>query len=512
MFLGSVRQSSKAQSKEMPAPTGGWNAKDSLTDMKPNHAVILDNYFPEPERVRLRQGYAAYATGMTGNIDTLLVYTGLTGSQKMFAAIATAVYNVSLAGAVGAAVLSSKTNGRWQYTHMGTAGGQFMFMCNGADTPQLYDGTNFADTTLTGPTVTNVIWCQTHQRRIWIGEKDKLSAWYGGVNAITGAFTEFPLHGVAQLGGYIMGMATWTRDGGSGADDVAIFVTSQGEAIVYSGYDPSDAATWSLVGVFRIGKPIGRRFAIKAGADVILITEDGFVSASSILQTDRSQAGKAAFSDQINKAVNSVVRSSGSNFGWQPILYPRGTMLIVNIPYSATTSYQYVFNTITQAPCRFVGMNANCWEVFGDNIYFGGKDGKVYKADTGATDNGSAIVGDILPAFSYFGSKGNKKKFCMCETVFEGDAQVNPSMKLYVDFKRPANMPSTTSVLAGTGAVWDSGLWDAGVWAGSEDVFRSLKSVTGYGRAGSLRIKTSTKTTRPALLSINYVFQLGGMV
>lgn len=513
MFMLQPRATSKKSvSKAMPAPVGGWNARDALANMKPEQAVILDNYFPEEARIRLRQGHTSHATGMSGNVDTLMVYTGITGTQKLFAANNGYIYNSTSAGAVGAADVSGLTSNRWQYVNIGTAGGQFLFCCNGSDTPKTYDGSSWADTTLTGPTVADLVWCNSHQTRLWIGEKNKLSAWYGGPNAITGGFTEFPFHGVATLGGYIMGMATWTRDGGSGSDDVAMFVTSQGEAIIYSGTDPSDASTWSLIGVFRIGKPIGRRFHIKAGADVILMTEDGFVSGSSILSTDRSQAENAAISAQINRAVNEAVRTSGSNFGWQPILYPRGTMLLFNIPISGTTSHQYVFNTLTKAPCRFIGQNANCWALFGDNLYFGGKDGVVYKADNGNSDNNSSIVGDVLPAFSYFGYPNNVKKFNLCEPVFEGEVSINPSISLHLDFRRPTTMVSSTSVGSGTGAVWDVDKWDVGLWGGGEEIYRSWRSVTGVGRAGSLRIKTSTTTTRPAIIAINYVYQTGGFL
>jgi hypothetical protein len=42
-------------------------------------------------------------------------------------------------------------------------------------------------------------------------------------------------------------------------DDYAAFITSEGQVAVYSGADPASSTTWSLVGVFDIGAPIGRR-------------------------------------------------------------------------------------------------------------------------------------------------------------------------------------------------------------------------------------------------------------
>jgi hypothetical protein len=369
---------SPARPKTIPAPVGGWDTRAAIAEMPEKNAVIMDNWFPGTDRVTLRRGSANHVTGMSGNVETLFEYAPLTGSGSLFAANGGNIYDVTSAGTVGAAVATGKTNDRWQQLQIGTAGGQFLFAVNGADAPINYNGSAWATTpAITGPTATNLIWCNLHQRRLWIGEKDSLQAWYLPVNSIGGAATAFSLAGVAKLGGYIMAMGTWTRDAGDGPDDVAVFITSEGEAIIYQGTDPSTAANWALTGVFRIGKPIGRRCIIKGGGDLIIITQDGFVNAASILVTDRAEAERVALSSQINKAVNDAVRSYGGLFGWQPIIYPLGTMLMVNVPQSATVAHQYVFNTLTGAPCRFKGMNALCWGLLNDGLYFGTSDGRV---------------------------------------------------------------------------------------------------------------------------------------
>ena len=248
------------KSASLPPPVEGWDCREALADMPIKRAIILDNWFPGTDKVTLRKGFTSYATGMSGAVESLLPYTPLTGTGKLFAANGTSVYNVTSTGAVGAAELTGKTNARWQYVQMGTAGGQFLVIMNGADAPLNYNGSAWSTSpAITGPTAANLIWCNLHQRRLWFGEKESLTAWYLAVNTIGGAASSFSLAGIATLGGYIMGMGTWSRDSGSGADDVAIFLTSEGEAIVYQGTDPSSAATWSLIGVFRIGKPIGRR-------------------------------------------------------------------------------------------------------------------------------------------------------------------------------------------------------------------------------------------------------------
>jgi hypothetical protein len=506
-----MARSAVVKSASLPPPVEGWDTREALADMPVKRAIILDNWFPQTDKVTLRNGFASHATGMSGSIESLLPYTPLTGLGKLFGANGTSIYDVSSSGAVGAASLTSLTNARWQSTQIGTSGGQFLFAVNGADAPISYNGSAWANPSISasGLTAANLVWTNLHQRRLWFGEKNSLTAWYLTVNTIAGTPSSFSLAGIATLGGYIMAMGTWSRDGGNGADDVAIFLTSEGEAIVYSGTDPSSSSTWSLIGVFRIGKPLGRRCMIKAGADLIMVTQDGFVAASSILVADRAQAERVAISAQINKAVNDAVRSYSSIFGWEPFIYPRGAMLIFNIPQSSTSFHQYVFNTITRAPCRFTGVNAVCWGLMNDSAYFGGTDGKVYKFDTGSNDNSTAIAGDALQAFSDFGSRGINKAFKLAEPLFESNGNPNAALDLNVDYQVRA--PSgVSSASANTAATWGVSKWGVGTWGSASQIYRGWRGVRGIGRSAALRVRVSTISARPSWVATNFTYAEGG--
>jgi hypothetical protein len=482
--------------------------------MKVGYAPIMDNWFPGTEKVTLRRGSAEHVTGLGASVETLMPYNALSGTPALFGVAGGSIYNVTTSGAVGAAVSTGYTNSRFQHVQIGTSGGQFLFAVNGEDAPISFDGTTWANPSITasGFVPADTIWCNLHQNRLWFGAKNSLDTWYLPVRSIAGTCVVFPLASVAQMGGYVMAMGTWTRDGGDGTDDVAVFLTSEGEAILYQGTDPSSASTWALIGVFRIGKPIGRRCMIKAGADLIMVTQDGFVAASSILSLDRSQAQKVALSEQINKSVNDAVSAAGSTFGWQPFLYPKGTMLIFNVPtIVAGTYHQYVFNTITGAPARFTGMNAICWGMLGDNAYFGGADGTVYLSDTGASDNGSAINGDVLPAFDYFGSPGMVKRFGLVEPIFQSEGNPNAAIDLNIDFQIavPTGVPSASPV---NSARWGVSRWGIGVWGSALQIYKGWRGVRGIGRSASLRIRVSSTTSRPSLVATNFSFTRGGIL
>ncbi len=52
-----VPQQRRAVTASLPAPIGGWNARDSLAEMNPLDAVQLTNFYPTPTDVTMRRGY-----------------------------------------------------------------------------------------------------------------------------------------------------------------------------------------------------------------------------------------------------------------------------------------------------------------------------------------------------------------------------------------------------------------------------------------------------------------------
>src|SRR5262245_50487414 len=90
----------------LPAPTQGWYVGANLADAPPGTAYVLDNAFPQLDYIRMRKGSAAYATGMpNAAVSTLIPYQGPT-ANKFFAFCNGNIYDISNAGAVGAAVVS----------------------------------------------------------------------------------------------------------------------------------------------------------------------------------------------------------------------------------------------------------------------------------------------------------------------------------------------------------------------------------------------------------------------
>lgn len=497
-----------------PSPVGGWNARDALAQMKETDAVVLDNWHPNTSYCEIRGGYIDHATGMTGNGKTLAVYNAMTGTNTMFCTTVSGTYNVTSSGAVGASV-AARTNGKHQWVMFGDGSSNWLIMCNGVDKPLYYDGTAWtavdASTTpaLTGVTSSNLISVNVFKGRLFFIENNTLYFWYLAAGVAGGALTKFDLAGEFQRGGYLMAMATWTRDAGNGQDDVAAFISSEGEVAVYQGNNPSVAANWAKIGSYFIGRPLGRRCVRQFGGDVVILTQNGTFPLSAALQSAAIDY-KMALSFKIEKAFTDSARTYGSTFGWSATVYPAQSALIVNIPIvEGGTHYQYVMNTITKAWCRFIGWDAEDFVVMGGELYFT-TGTKTCKAWTGFVDGTSDIVAYGKQAFSYFGSNVIKK-FKMYRPVLSVNGNLSFLTDIDVDFKDTTiNGVATYSVTSG--ALWDSANWDEGLWAADLEIARQWTSPDEWqGSCASGKLKVATNSLTVQWMANDIIYEKGGI-
>lgn len=500
--------------RSVPAPVGGVNARDALAQMPETDAIICDNWFCSPSYVAVRNGCQSWATGLPDVVETVMAYNGLSILKK-FAVSNNSIYEITNQGAVGAAVVSGLGTSRLQHAMFNAGSGNVLVWANGADTPQWYNGTTWANTTISGVglTAANLITVTVHQQRCWYIEKNTMNVWYSASQAFQGTLTVFPLGQLFKQGGYLMQMASWTIDNVAGINAYAAFITSEGEVAIYQGYDPSQLSTWSLVGVFKIGRPIGRRCITKFGSDVLCITADGLTPLSKALLTDRTQGSAATVTYKILNAINTDVQNYAGNFGWQVIEHPIGNKLIINVPeVEDSTSHQWVKNVVRQDDggwSRFRNWNAFCWEVQQDSLYFG-SDQAVYLADIGTSDAGNPIVADCLPAYSYFGVPGQQKSWEFARPIFQASATIQPVITLNVDYANV--MPSSIPLLSGGVALWDVSPWDVTPWGdiAPSITVKNWQGITGLGYAASGRISLQTQGIACQWYSTDYLFKPGG--
>lgn len=500
--LGEIRSASTS----IPAPVGGWNARDPLDLMAPQDAVKLENIIPNTTSGKLRRGYREHADGMGSNaVETLIEYAGKDGSRKLIAAANSNLYNATTYDTSATSLGSGYTNNRWQSVQIKDK----LILVNGDDQPLQYDGSTVSNAAYTGVADDSVfIQVSLYKSRLYFVEKDSTSVWYAGVAAVTGAVTEYDVGDVLKRGGFVQFAGSWTRDTGSGLSDLFVIVSNLGEVLVYEGDNPG-ASNWALVGRFYLPIPLGRRSFIHYNSDLVIITEDGVYPMSSVINS-QGAVPESSLTAKINTAFNAAARLHSSNFGWQGVIYPRGRYAMINIPITeGVQSEQYVMNTQTLAWCKFTCVNASSWCVFNEKPYFGGMDGKIYEFDFGDDDAGSAIPFDVKWAFNYFGDRNQMKRFLMAKPLLLANTDLTFTFDVEVDFQSKA-VSSTATLTGPSGAEWDTATWDTAEWADGGALVANWYSIGGLGRAAALRMRGSTKDIDFEINAVHVTYEAGG--
>lgn len=518
----------------LPPQSRGWNTRDPIVGMEAGFAPILDNYVIEGGAPRVRRGWRSWATGLGARVDGLLPWNGAGASPRLFASAGTSIFDVTTAGAVGAAVVTGLTNARWSSINVAASGGNFLFAFNGADTSRTFDGTTWANWTGTGVTG-GVAWAGTSQGRLYVGNPGRLSFFYGGAGAIGGAFTEFPLQGVAQLGGGVAAVTTISGDGGQGPQTLTVFITTEGEIIVYSGNDPSSVSTWSLVGRWRVPRPVGapHRCVTQWGGDALLMTEGGTLPLSSLRAGDESARAMERFgvTRRILPTWQAIIQDRRGLSGWGITPLTRLGLLVINAPWTGTAAQQIVVSE-GEALTRWFGVNAAVWaEALNGRAFFGDatSTGRVLLYGEDASDGGFGIRSEGLTTFTVLGRGSTVKRTQLVQPILRGAVATEQTLRVLSDWNVPVAQleqagptlaPSSLPVLPGGSPflVFDSAVpgeaWDVGLWAGdlSSGVTRNWRAAPSIGHAHAVLLRMTTGYSRPQWLGTNLVFEGGGPV
>lgn len=441
----------------IPSPGGGWNTRDSLDGMDPLDAVQLDNWLPEAGGgMNVRRGCSSFATGMGASAVETLAEFNNGATIKFLAACSGTVFEISTA--TPSSLGTGFTSNRWQTCSFLSR----TIMVNGADTAQIYDGATLANAAFTGVTQSTLIGIWQYQQRLFFWQNNSTGFWYAQLNSISGALAFYDLGAFCPRGGKLMAMTTITYDGGNGVQDYAVFIMSSGDALVFQGNDPALITAWSLVGEYRVSPPVSPRAVCDYGGDSFLTTFDDHLSFQAMFAALRS--GQMPPRSKVSRAVQLAVQANQSAFGWQALFYPRGRILIFNIPNTDGSFNQHVCNTGLQNQpwCRYVGWDASCFGLFNDRLYFGGAAGTVYLADTGTLDNGAPIQAVGQQAWSKFGSS-NRKRLTTVRPILQSTSSIAYEFTVGFDY-RDLNI-SIPPVTIGQGSPWNTSPWDTSPWS-----------------------------------------------
>lgn len=471
----------------VPAPTGGLNLRDGLASMPLSDCYLLDNFVIKGGKLALRSGYAQHSAGMGGaSVETLAAFAG-TASDKLIACANGNIYDVTTSTPTSLA--SGLANNYWSTTLINN----ILLFFNGVDTPRQYNGTAVSNAVYTGVGLTATKLCHVnrYRSRLYMVEEGSLKMWYSDVSSVTGALTDFDLSRIFTKGGKLLWTATWTRDGGNGMDDLFVAATNKGEVVVYSGSYPADAS-WSLVGLFEIPELIGRRSYHKLGSELVVLTGAGMFPLSRLLQSGVSSAVSGVFSDKVNPAFPALAKAYGANTGWDIKTHPTSGILYVNVPISSNASIQFACSTATGVWSRFKNINARSWAVYDRELYFGDAEGKVFKAETGNTDNSAPLQFSVGQAYSPYTIK-ERKNFKMLRPIItlQGEATVNLTVRTDFSVSIPEN---EVVVSTGSHSSWGNSPWNTSPWTIEKTVLELVNCGTA-GRYGSICLQGQTSST-----------------
>ena len=479
---------------QIPAAVGGWNTINPLAAMPPNKAGLMQNWIPRPGYIELRGGYVPWCTGLNSNnpVESLMVYRPAGGSEKLFAATTTKIYDVSTQTSPVLSLSGLSLPARWQYVNFTPAGGTTTLVaCNGANAVLNYDGSSWTGPTINNVTSANLISVCSYQRRLFFTEKNTTKVWYLGTDAISGDATALDVGPFLSLGSYVVGCETWTIDGGDSPREMLVIASNKGQLVIYMGTDPTNSATFSLVGVFDVARPLGRRPFIKLGTELCIITLEGLVPISKALPYSTGGQRAVALTLDIQPTMLSAAQNGLNMFGWEVVSFPLEALVIMNVPVLENQQQtQYVMTNIGLNWCQFTGWNANCFAVYNDSLYFGDNTGGVQLGYAGLLDNLTPIVADCQGAFNFFESPGSQKYMGLLKPYMVSDGVITPTLGVDVDFG--SNSPTAPIINpTSAGGTWGVSLWGVGLWGGTTVAFDKWQGVNALGTSMAVRLKVN---------------------
>lgn len=473
-------QRRKSTPVTVAAPIKGWNTRDPFEAMDPLDAIVLDNWYPDFAGVNLRNGSLNFATGL-GPLPVKTLASFRSGStSKFLAACNLSIFDITAGGSTLTPVAAGFQSDIWQTVLFN----RHQFWVNGSDPAQIYDGTTMAATGFTGTSMATMNGVGAFNNRLYFWTGTQTGFWYGPVLGISGALSFFDFSMATETGGNLTSVATLSYDGGTGINNYTCFFLSSGEVLLYSGTDPSNASNWAKVGSYLLPRPVALRAMCRYGGDIYFTTSSDHQQLSKLLIA--LKLGEVPPPTKATGAVKTAWEQGVQLQGWQALYYPAGRRMMFNIPNPDGTFSQHVYNTSTNAWCRFNGMKAYCWAIYQDSLYYGSDTGAVIQADTGLSDNGSAIVAQGQQAWQLFETP-LKKRVTAVRPVIQANASATFNFGLGFDYQDAGISIPDTAAIANNALVWGASRWGTPTVWGADGVTDSRWHIAG-GEGGAIGI------------------------
>lgn len=169
-----------------------------------------------------------------------------------------------------------------------------------------------------------------------------------------------------KYGGNVVDIDSWTVDSGEGQKDYLAIFISTGEIVIFdmSFNSPTISST------FKTGDIFAPNCTVKIKGDLVFLSNQGLDSMNNLVGSTRVDT-KPSISYNISYKLSQDINQYKDNKGWDIVYYQPTNMLIINIPTSQETAFQYVMNTTIGAWTKFTNINALCFGQTSDRLLFG---------------------------------------------------------------------------------------------------------------------------------------------
>lgn len=525
----------------LPLYQVGWSSEAPLLDKGAGHLLACKNYIIRQNLLDSRKGYTKVPLYDTNDDEIIF-------SEPIKTIIPLEEYDMIIVCTDGEIYVFQKSaneykqvayedgysTSEWRWTYANHQ----IIMVNGEDNAQQIYVTNFGLPTQTvtiqdwnvgGTGLGSIIfdWVATLNAQVCAGFGTDLNVWYLPVGYVQGAndmksFDIAASSGTPKKGGKIIAAFNISRDSGMNLNSYIGFLTTQGEAIVYSGNDLDDPTNIQFNGIYQTGYPLSKTPFINWSGDLIIMTNKGFISAHSIFANGENQNEQFIFSQRINTWVLEQAAKFGGLFGFMGLVVPNEDIVLFNMPQGGDTFVQAVMNITSGKWSQFTNINAYTMCVADGALLFGMADG-IYEYGT-YSDNDEFIPLEVWTSYSNCGSDF-LKRLNMLQLRHASSDKINITYATYKDFDNQSyyNWVDTSEVIGSIGDVgfyWSTdespddptpgtAYWDTEYWIGGQDgmtAYVDTYSASGLGHNFSVRMTAKVKGIQHQMVDLMLLF------
>lgn len=495
------------------APIAGLDITETLVSSTPNTALVLENLVPRKYGVELRKGYSQWATGLDGEVRSLMPYISVKSEDKLLAGTSGGkVYDVTdpLAPVELLSHLPGDFPGEWHSINFAAGDQSYLLAVSQGVGYAVYDGVEFklavAGTDpgeIGGVDPLQLAYIFTWKARVWFLRKDSAVAYYIPTGQIYGTLQPFDFGPFLPHGGPLWIGHNWTVDAGDGIDDKLVLFSLEGDVLIYAGIDPSTAATFQKEGAYYLGRlPIGRRCVSRFASDIAILSERGLCFLSELLR-GQGMFMNAEIAQRVNVQLARDVASRMNARYWELRFLPHEQLILINTPTLTAVDVQWAFEVNTRAFCKLTKMPMLTVISHNGRTHFGDTDGNVWLGFEGssdgatATERGADLEGTVMTAFLPHGEAIRLKRFLMVRPAFIAPAA--PAIKVALNSDWTFTSPKGSPVFAPPpgSSLWNSAIWNQSVWNGADRSYGAWIGVEGMGYFGALvmRVRGAPGTT-----------------